>query len=152
MNTLMQETQDMRSQLASIVNSKDNTEQLNQKLTEERRFLDKELINLRAQLAVSHQTHLQAQEPLYLTSLPPSFGGTTRFHRQNDITDFQLSKRNLNQICLLRFRALRKVFSFTRLRCLELPDPSMFLVSKMQIFRYLTFVRIKESQCILPSK
>lgn len=48
MNTLMQETQDMRSQLASIVNSKDNTEQLNQKLTEERRFLDKELINLRA--------------------------------------------------------------------------------------------------------
>ena len=132
----------MRSQLASIVNSRDNTEQLNQKLTEERRFLDKELINLRAQLALSHQPHLlQAQEPLYLTSLPPSFGGTTRFQNKADISDFQLSKKkSLIQKCHHLIMTHRTV-KHRRFLCPGLPDLTMYLFMSHQRLPCLISVR-----------
>lgn len=73
------EMQDMRSLMSEMNSSKEGAERLNDKLTEERKLLERELLNLRAQLASGARSASPSYQQHGSTAhnQVPSFGGNT---------------------------------------------------------------------------
>ncbi len=81
--------------MTEMADSKEGAERLNERLEEERKLLDKELLNLRAQLAGGARSTSPSYHPPSTAAhnQVPSFGGNTPSHfNKGEFGDFMPSE------------------------------------------------------------